>query len=521
MITGLSTLKADLKRKVSDRVVQLPHSFKMSLNQFTARSPWWRSLALGLLLLFSLANSAWLIQRSPLDALAIDVNSRSSIASIVVPYSMSFLPYLLACLLVFTTRPANGYWRSLEVGLILGGAAVLRVLLLPLPPNLSRDAWSYVWDARVFVHGYSPYVYAPGNKIFMPLWNVVFLNSRFRNVPAIYPPGAQYIFALSYLLAPNNLVVLKGVFVCLDLLGCVFLVNLLLRKGLDPARVILYAWCPLPIMEFSLQGHVDALPIFFTILAALVVNDTSWRGRGLTGVLIGIGTLAKLYPILMLVPVVRLREWRRDWFLVVSCLLTIAIGYLPFILLGHGQILGFFSVYANDQGSNAGIIQLLIALFGYLSHLPLSTIIIQEHLVAMLLLSGFSLGIVFLRLRARISLEAGILVLFGLVFAVSSHVFPWYTTTLLPWIALLLPANALDLPRPLFTARALTLLALWAFCCASIATYVQDPFPYDFTIYAPLTAVLLLSALIALRYQSLSVLSRWWKGVRMIKRHRV
>ena len=173
-------------------VVQISRPLEIPPRDFITRAPWLRALILGVLLLSSLASTAWLMSRSPRDAVTIDVNNHALLASIFVPYSLSFLPYLLACVLVLATRPARGGWRWLELGLILGGAAALRGLLLPLPPNLSRDSWRYVWDARVFLHGYSPYVYSPGNNVLQPLWNFIFANSRYRNVPTIYPPGAQY-----------------------------------------------------------------------------------------------------------------------------------------------------------------------------------------------------------------------------------------------------------------------------------------------------------------------------------------
>lgn len=482
-------------------VVQISRPVEAPPQHFTTRAPWWRALALGVLLLSSLAISLWLVSRSPLDAVKIDVNNHALVMSIFVPYSLSFFPYILACALVLVTRPARGKWRWLELGLILGGAMVLRGMLLPLPPNLSRDSWRYVWDARVFLHGYSPYVYSPGNAALQPLWNFIFANSRYRNVPTIYPPGAQYFYILSYLIAPNNLYVLKGIFVLCDLASCAALTLLLARKGLDPARVIFYAWCPISVVEYALQGHMDVLPILFVMLAVLTARDTSWRGRGLTGFLIGMATLSKIYPILMLVPVVRLRAWRRDWLLVLVCFLTIIVGYIPFYIQGRGQIFGFFSIYANEQGANAGFIQLAIAWLGTNHHLPLSTILMQEHLVAFLLVIGFSLVIFLLRQRERISLEASILLLFGAVLAVSSHIFGWYLPMLLPWIALLLPTRGMNLARPLLLARWLSLFAPWAFTCISLIGYAQiDQSVYNLATYDLLVIELLLTVLVASGY---------------------
>jgi hypothetical protein len=181
---------------------------------------------------------------------------------------LCFLPYGMACALVLATKPPVGGWRWTELGMIFLGALILRIMLLPTLPGLSRDAWRYLWDARVTLHGYSPYVYAPGDKVLTPLRvALIYGNSRFRNVPTIYPPGAELVYVLSYLLAPSNIVVLKGIFVAFDIVTCGALGLLLNHRGLDPRRVILYAWCPLPIVEFALQGHIDVITLAFTVLA--------------------------------------------------------------------------------------------------------------------------------------------------------------------------------------------------------------------------------------------------------------
>src|SRR5258708_15718027 len=236
---------------------------------------------------------------------------------------------------------------------------MLGAMLLPLPPNLSRDSWRYLWDARATLHGFSPYVYAPVDKALRPLIdNVLFPNSRFRTAPTIYPPGAQGIFLLSYVLAPANLFFLKGIFLIFDMITCIALIILLGRKGLDQRRVILYAWCPLPIVEFAIQGHVDVITLTFVILAVLSATNHSVRGYLLTGFLIGLATLTKIYPILLLVvilpggdekgtPIMRRIQYHYIP-LLASCFATIIVGYLPYLMLGHGQAFGFFAAYASE-----------------------------------------------------------------------------------------------------------------------------------------------------------------------------
>src|SRR5579859_486840 len=382
---------------------------------------WWRSLVLFLLLLLSLALYSSLIPAAP---------PSTGMTPFLQVWMLCFLPYFAACAFILATRPASGRWRWVELAIILGGALVFRAMLLPLPPNLSPDSWRYVWDARVTLHGYSPYVYPPDAQVFSSLRDFIYDNSRFRNVPTLYPPGAQAIYLLSYLLAPSNLFFLKGIFLAFDMLTCAALALLLARKGLDPRRIVIYAWCPLPIIEFAIEGHVDAIALAFTVLAVLSASSNRRGSRVLTGFCIAIATLTKIYPLLLLVAIVR----RRDWALLAACFATIILGYFPYLILGHGQVLGYFSTYSGEQGGNAGVVQLLIYSLSSARGYILAATIVQQHIVDGIVVCAMALAVLALRLFKSISTEAATIALIGTIFAISTHVFPWYTTALLPWI---------------------------------------------------------------------------------------
>ena len=423
---------------------------------FSVKRPWWRSLVLILLLLLSVALYVMLINvAAPENTLLF--------APFLQTWMVCFVPYFAACALVLATKPAPGRWRWIELGIIFVGALVFRVMLLPLPPNLSHDSWRYLWDARVTLRGYSPYVYLPWDKIFLSLRDFIYENSRYRNVPTLYPPGAQAVFLLSYLLAPSNLFFLKGIFIVFDMLTCGALALLLRQKNSDPRRAIIYAWCPLPIVEFALQGHVDVITITFTILAVLCATAT-WRGsRAVTGFLIGMATLTKIYPIILLIVIMR----RRDWALLTTCFATILVGYIPYLILGHGQVLGYLSGYASEQGGNAGVVQLLTYSISQHFHFTLAETILQEHIVDVIVICGTSLVVLALRLW-KVSMEVTTLLMIGAILAISSHVFPWYATAFLPWLAMLI--------GPLWTRRhlsgkGLAILMAWYFTTASLSGY--------------------------------------------------
>jgi hypothetical protein len=484
--------------------LQVAEEILLADKPVTSRHPWWRILTLCLLCSLSVIMYMLLIRAAP--------ESDDHITSFLNVWMISFLPYFAACTFVLATKPLAGRWRWIELGIIVFGAFLMRAMLLSQPPGLSHDSWRYLWDARVTLHGFSPYVYAPSDKTLAALQNsILYTNSRFRNVPTIYPPGAEAIYLLSYLLAPANLSFLKGIFLIFDMITCIALIILLGRKGLDQRRVILYAWCPLPIVEFATQGHVDVITLTFTILAILSADKHNVRGYIITGFLIGLAALTKIYPILLLVVILPVGEEKgtpimhRIQFhyipLLGTCIATIIIGYLPYLIMGHGQAFGFFATYASEQGQNAGVTQQIVHWLGDQLRLSLTKTITLEHIVDVLLISTASLIVFVLRWRNRISIEAGTLLLFGVILSISSHVFPWYTTTLLLWIPLLVGPFWI---RTGLAGRGLAVIAVWYFTTAVLLSYFYNSAPgispdwtsYYRLVYMPVMVALGVAAII-------------------------
>jgi hypothetical protein len=177
-----------------------------------------------------------------------------------------------------------------------------------------------------------------------------------------------------------------------------------------------------------------------------------------------LATLTKIYPLLLLVAIVR----RRDWALLATCFATIILGYIPFIILGHGQVFGFFSTYASQQGGSAGTVQLLTYTISNNLGYSLADTIRQEYVVDAIFVCSISLIVLLMRLLRDMSMEAAVIVLIGTVLSVSSHILPWYTTAFVPWIAVLV--------GPLWTrngpgGKALAVGMAWYFVNASLFQY--------------------------------------------------
>ncbi|MXV95951.1 MAG: hypothetical protein F4Z92_08855, partial [Gemmatimonadetes bacterium] len=99
-------------------------------------------MPLGLLLVAALGAFGWL------DAVAMPL------PRLLLP-AAAFLCYAAAGLSATRTGTSNGT----PIALIWAIAVLARLVLLPLPPELSDDIYRYLWDGHVLGQGINPYAH--------------------------------------------------------------------------------------------------------------------------------------------------------------------------------------------------------------------------------------------------------------------------------------------------------------------------------------------------------------------------
>jgi len=368
------------------------------------------------------------------------------------------------CALALGARPSSAAVGRLELGLIVAAGLAFRLVFLGTPPALSHDAYRYVWDAHLVAHGVSPYTHPASDPALAPLRDgAIWPQVNWPDAPTIYPPGAQALYLLVHALAPLNITAMQLAMGVCDVLAGALTIILLRQHGLDPRRSIVYWWNPIPILEFSFTGHVDAAATLWTA-AALVAATGRWRGaRTAAGAFLGLAALTKLYPLLFVVALAR----RHDWGFLLGMAGACALVVPPFARLGLGAG-GFLGTYFAQRFVDQGL------LFRLLAEIFVNARA-QAFSVAVALLALCALARAH-RLRGGLRPEAGILALSAGWILLSPHLFPWYVGGLLPPLALYLrlpgripgAARTADLAggRPPLAA------ALWLFALAMPFTYV-------------------------------------------------
>ncbi len=199
-------------------------------------------------------------------------------------------------------------------------AAVLRLLFLFHPPQLSDDIYRYAFDGNQVLAGHTPYRDPPEAFLEQPGKTAeIAARVNHPHLVTIYPPAAQLLFATGTWL--GGLTGLKLLFIGMDLWLIALLIRLASALGMPLWRVVLYAWHPLPILEIAASGHIDSAGLVALLTAVqlllpnvlplkrsfsspvqhhAVPNHSRIASAFLSGGLYAVSVWTKLFPIVFL-----------------------------------------------------------------------------------------------------------------------------------------------------------------------------------------------------------------------------
>lgn len=207
-------------------------------------------------------------------------------------FAAAFFVYLIAIWVAAIAKQDR--WL---LGVVLVSSLAFRITLLPSTPIQEVDIYRYLWDGAVSSRGVSPFRYSPQQvrdasadqrleedltrlvqlRDSNPSLNTILNRTHYPQVPTVYPPVSQAVFAGAALTTPENatvegrLIVMKIWLFAFDMLTLVLVVGLLRLTGLPIGLSVIYGWCPLLMKEFANSGHLDAISVFLTTLFAYLL----------------------------------------------------------------------------------------------------------------------------------------------------------------------------------------------------------------------------------------------------------
>ena len=215
-----------------------------------------------------------------------------------IPAALAWLGAAFVVYLLAVRFAARSPLRRGQLAFVVGAAIAYRLILLPTTPIQEIDIYRYLWDGNVVCQGINPFRYPPRVVLAArrelirddrlarlaelrdadPHLRTVLQRVHYAQLPSVYPPVSQAVFAAAAWTTPEHatveqrMLVLKIWLAACDL-ATLGLVILLLRDTQRPLGLcIVYGWCPLVLKEFSNSGHLDTIAVLLTTLAIWLIT---------------------------------------------------------------------------------------------------------------------------------------------------------------------------------------------------------------------------------------------------------
>ena len=216
--------------------------------------------------------------------------------------------------------------------------AIVGLVGLLSQPLLEDDHFRYLWDGYITATTGQPYAHAPAHyfddNTVPPAMRDVLNGINNPEIPTVYGPALQILFAVGYWIAPAALWPLK-VFL---LLATLLMAALLHAAGVKPRWLMLLALHPLVIKESVITAHPDLL-IGVTLLAAVLI----WRrGHFACGAVLACVAAAMKLSALAVLPLFFVaHHGRLSPRAMMAAALTLTALYVPFLVgLGSAESRG-------------------------------------------------------------------------------------------------------------------------------------------------------------------------------------
>jgi hypothetical protein len=198
--------------------------------------------------------------------------------------------------------------KTSSISYLIGFAILFRIIFLFSTPNLSQDFYRFIWDGRMILEGFNPYISFPETFIKQGIQPIHEAQQLYTGMGELngghytnYPPINQLCFLIAALFSGKSIfgaiLVLKAIIIAADL-GILHLGTKLLKSvNLPIKNIFWYALNPFIIIEMTGNLHFEPVMIFFLIWSLYKLHKQQWI---CSAILLACSILVKLIPLLLL-----------------------------------------------------------------------------------------------------------------------------------------------------------------------------------------------------------------------------
>jgi alpha-1,6-mannosyltransferase len=187
----------------------------------------------------------------------------------------AFILLLCTCGLMMAWVWRDPHFTRVTYAQVALTLAVQSAAMFAAQPLLEDDHHRYLWDGFIAATTGHPYAFAPqhffGQTNVTESMQVALNNINHPELPTVYGPVWQTLFAIGYWVAPGALWPIKAAL----LIGTLGLLALLRSTGVNPRWALIFVLHPLVVKESMISAHPDLL-----IGASLLWASLLWqRGK--------------------------------------------------------------------------------------------------------------------------------------------------------------------------------------------------------------------------------------------------
>jgi alpha-1,6-mannosyltransferase len=227
-------------------------------------------------------------------------NNSKPVEIFTIVYISASIVFLIMCWFIFKVEIPN----NLLIGMI-GIGILVRLSFISFTPIGSDDIYRYMWDGKVQTAGINPYQYLPNDTTLNSLHtNILPQKMNYIDMRTIYFPLSQWLFYIGYQLSGETVWGYKVLLLLFELFTMTAIFLLLKKLKISQKYALLYILCPLPIIHFAIDAHLDGFGLPLLLLAILFYLS---KMKNLSYIFLGLSLTIK--PIgLVLIPILFLNE---------------------------------------------------------------------------------------------------------------------------------------------------------------------------------------------------------------------
>jgi len=195
-----------------------------------------------------------------------------------------------------------------DLKFLTGIAILFRLVFFIATPTLSQDFYRFIWDGRMILEGFNPYLHTPDSFISSGQFPIAQAQELYEGMGSLsaghftnYPPIKQFIFMIAAVFSGKNIlgsVIVFRTFIIAADIGTLYIGTKLLERLKMPLHHIFwYILNPFIIIELTGNLHFEGIMIFFLLLSLYLLHLDYWKTAAIA---FALSVAVKLIPLLFL-----------------------------------------------------------------------------------------------------------------------------------------------------------------------------------------------------------------------------